>query len=122
MIRFTPIQKVVKLEERRNNMINKEYAELLRKVIENNYKNIKYENINANEKEFYYEFKIEEKISENDFEKLEKEMKNLKKDAFVKLIRISGVYLDSNSNNEMITRITGKALIAKKNYLSITNL
>lgn len=95
-------------------MINKEYAELLQKVIENNYKNIKYENINANEKEFYYEFKIEEKISENDFEKLEKEMKNLKKDAFVKLIRISGVYLDSNSNNEMITRITGKGFNSKE--------
>ena len=95
-------------------MINKESAELLKQVIHNNYKNIKYENINANEKEFYYEFKIEEKISENDFEKLEKEMKNLKKDAFVKLIRISGVYLDSNSNNEMITRISGKGFNSKE--------
>lgn len=95
-------------------MINKESAELLKQVIHNNYKNIKYENINANEKEFYYEFKIEEKISENDFEKLEKEMKSLKKDTFVKLIRISGVYLDSNSNNEMITRITGKGFNSKE--------
>ena len=89
-------------------MINEEYAELLQKVIQNNYKNIKHENINANEKEFYYEFKIEDKISENDFEKLEKEIRKLKKNAFVKLIRISGVYLDGNSNNEMITRISGK--------------
>ena len=89
-------------------MINEEYAELLQKVIHNNYKNIKYENINANEKEFYYEFKIEDKISENDFEKLEKEIRKLKKNAFVKLIRISGVYLDGNSNNKMITRISGK--------------
>ena len=30
-------------------MINEEYAELLQKVIQNNYKNIKHENINANE-------------------------------------------------------------------------
>ena len=89
-------------------MLNKEYAELLQKVIQNNYKNIKHENINANEKEFYYEFKIEDKISENDFEKLEKEIRKLKKNAFVKLLRISGVYLDGNSNNKMITRISGK--------------
>ena len=89
-------------------MINEEYAKLLQQVIHNNYKNIKYENINANEKEFYYEFKIEDKISENDFEKLEKEIRKIKKNAFVKLIRISGVYLDGNSNNKMITRISGK--------------
>ena len=89
-------------------MINEEYAKLLQQVIHDNYKNIKHENINANEKEFYYEFKIEDKISENDFEKLEKEIRKLKKNAFVKLIRISGVYLDGNSNNEMITRISGK--------------
>ena len=89
-------------------MINEEYAKLLQQVIHDNYKNIKHENINADEKEFYYEFKIEDKISENDFEKLEKEIRKLKKNAFVKLIRISGVYLDGNSNNEMITRISGK--------------
>ena len=95
-------------------MINKEYAELLQKVIQNNYKNIKHENISTDEKEFYYEFKIEDKISENDFEKLEKEIKKLKKNAFVKLIRISGVYLDGNSNNEMITRISGKGFNTKE--------
>ena len=89
-------------------MINEEYAKLLQHVIHDNYKNIKHENIIANEKEFYYEFKIEDKISENDFEKLEKEIRKLKKNAFVKLIRISGVYLDGNSNNKMITRISGK--------------
>ena len=95
-------------------MINKEYAELLQKVIQNNYKNRKYENINANEKEFYYEFKIDEKISENDFEKFEREIKRIKKDAYVKLIRISGVYLNGNSNNEMITRISGKGFNNKE--------
>lgn len=89
-------------------MINEEYAKLLQQVIHNNYKNIKYENINANEKEFYYEFKIENKISENDFEKLENEIRKLRKNSFVKLTRISGVYLNGNSNNEMITRISGK--------------
>ena len=95
-------------------MINKEYAKLLQKVIQNNYKNIKYENINATEKEFYYEFKIEEKISENDFEKLEKEIRKLKKNAFIKLIRISGVYLNGNNSNEMITRISGKGFHSKE--------
>ena len=95
-------------------MINEEYAKLLQQVIHDNYKNIKYENINANEKEFYYEFKIEDKISENDFEKLEKEIRKIKKNAFVKLIRISGVYLDGNSNNEMITRISGKGFNTKE--------
>lgn len=95
-------------------MINEEYAKLLQQVIHDNYKNIKYENINANEKEFYYEFKIENKISKNDFEKLEKEIRKLKKNAFVKLIRISGVYLDGNSNNEMITRISGKGFNTKE--------
>ena len=95
-------------------MLNKEYAELLQKVIQNNYKNIKFENINANEKEFYYEFKIDEKISENDFEKFEREIKRIKKDAYVKLIRISGVYLNGNSNNEMITRISGKGFNNKE--------
>ena len=95
-------------------MINEEYAKLLQQVIHDNYKNIKHENISANEKEFYYEFKIEDKISENDFEKLEKEIRKLKKNAFVKLIRISGVYLDGNSNNEMITRISGKGFNTKE--------
>ena len=95
-------------------MINEEYAKLLQQVIHDNYKNIKHENINANEKEFYYEFKIEDKISENDFEKLEKEIRKIKKNAFVKLIRISGVYLDGNSNNEMITRISGKGFNTKE--------
>ena len=95
-------------------MINEEYAELLQKVIQNNYKNIKFENIDADEKEFHYEFKVEEKISENNFESIENEMKKIKKDIFVKLIRISGVYLDGNKNNEMITRITGKGFKNKK--------
>ena len=95
-------------------MINEKYAKLLQQVIHDNYKNIKHENINANEKEFYYEFKIEDKISENDFEKLEKKIRKLKKNAFVKLIRISGVYLDGNSNNEMITRISGKGFNTKE--------
>lgn len=94
-------------------MINEEYAKLLQQVIHDNYKNIKYENINANEKEFYYEFKIENKISENDFEKLENEIRKLRKNSFVKLTRISGVYLNGNSNNKMITRISGKGFNTK---------
>lgn len=94
-------------------MINKESVELLKQVINNNYKNIKYEKTEANEKGFYYEFKIEEKISENDFNYLEKEMKKINKNQFIKLLRTSGVYLDNDSNKEMITRISGKGFNSK---------
>ena len=87
--------------------MNKKCVELLKKVINSNYSNVRLDNINYNDNEFYYEFKVDEKISENDFEKLEKEIKKLDSNIFVKLIRISGVYYEGNSNNEMISRIVG---------------
>ena len=95
-------------------MLNEKGAELLKKVIQNKYNNVSLDNIYADENEFYYEFKINEQISENDFKILEKEIKKLEKHVFVKLLRISGVYLDGKMNNEMITRIVGKCFSSEE--------
>lgn len=89
--------------------MNKKSAELLKKVINDNYKNIRLDDIFYNDEEFYYEFKSDDQVSENDFEKLEKEIRKLDGSICVKLLRISGVYLEGNANNEMITRIVGKS-------------
>ena len=88
--------------------MNKKCSELLKQVINNNYSEISLENISYDDNEFYYEFKSKESVSENDFEKLEKEIKKLDSNVYIKLLRISGVYLNGDSSNEMITRIVGK--------------
>ena len=89
-------------------MINEESVLLLEQVIKNKYKNVSLDSKNFNEENFYYEFKLENKISENDFNELEDEIRKLNSNIYVKLIRISGVYYEGNSNNEMIQRIVGK--------------
>lgn len=89
-------------------MLNKKGVELLKKVIQKEYKNIQLDNVYADENEFYYEFKIDAQVGENDFVFLESEMKKLDKYIYVKLLRISGVYYENNAHNEMITRIVGK--------------
>lgn len=94
--------------------MNEKCCELLKKVINKNYSNIKLDNMFYNDDEFYYEFKSEEQVSENDFAKLEKEIKNLDKNIYVKLLRVSGVYFEGNANNEMITRIVGKGFSNKE--------
>lgn len=53
-------------------MINEKGALLLKQVIEEKYKNIKLDNVYADENEFYYEFKIEKLVSENDFNSFRK--------------------------------------------------
>ena len=90
-------------------MINEKAVLLLEKVIKDKYKNISLDNKVFNEEEFFYEFKLDEKISENDFELLESEINKLDNNCFVKLLRISGVYYNGDANNEMINRISGKA-------------
>ena len=95
-------------------MINEKGVLLLEQIIKNKYKKVELDNKVFNEEEFYYEFKIEDKISENDFEALEKEINKLDNNVFVKLLRISGVYYDGNINNEMIDRISGKAFENKE--------
>ena len=89
--------------------MNKKCVELLKKVINNNYNNVRLDNVSYDDNEFYYEFKSDEQVSENDFEKLENEIKKLDNSVFVKLLRISGVYFEGDADNEMITRIVGKA-------------
>lgn len=83
-------------------------AELLKEVIQNKYQNIRLDSIHHDEEEFFYEFKIDDIVSENNFNELEKEMREIDKDVFVKLLRISGVYYEGDAHNEMITRIVGK--------------
>ena len=95
-------------------MLNKKGAELLKLVINEKYNNICLENISYNEDEFYYEFKIDNSISEKDFNELENSIHNKDNNLYVKLLRISGVYYQGNSNNEMITRISGKAFKTKE--------
>ena len=89
--------------------MNKKCVELLKKVINNYFHNVRLDNIFYDDNEFYYEFKSDEQVSENDFEKLENEIKKLDNSVYVKLLRISGVYYEGNADNEMITRIVGKA-------------
>ncbi len=89
-------------------MINEKGALLLKEVIKESYKNVRLDNIYFDEEEFYYEFKIDDAISENDFEALEKKIKKLDDAMFLKLLRISGVYYEGDSSKEVITRIVGK--------------
>ncbi|MBR0491832.1 MAG: threonine--tRNA ligase [Clostridia bacterium] len=88
-------------------MLNEEGAELLKKVIIKKYGKVELEKISADENEFNFDFKINENIGENDLTDLEKELKK-ESNLYIKLIRISGVYVDGNIENEMINRISGK--------------
>ena len=91
--------------------MNKKCCELLKQAINNLYDNIRLDNMVYNDDEFYYEFKSDNKISENDFKNIEDEIKKIDNSIFVKLLRISGVYYNGDSNNEMIDRIVEKNMI-----------
>lgn len=95
-------------------MLNEKGAELLKEVIIKNYGDVNLDSVYADDNEFYYEFKVEESISENDLEKFEKEIGQINSSIFVKLLRVSGVYFEGNIQNEMITRIVGKAFESKE--------
>lgn len=95
-------------------MLNEKGAKLLKEVIIKNYGDVKLDSINADDNEFYYEFKVEESISENDLEKFEKEIEKIDSSIYIKLLRVSGVYFEGNIQNEMITRIVGKAFESKE--------
>ena len=88
--------------------MNEKCCKLLKEVINKNYSNVRLDKMSYNDEMFYYEFKSDEQVSENDLEKLEDDIKNLDKNIYVKLIRVSGVYYEGNANNLMITRIVGK--------------
>lgn len=89
-------------------MLNEKGVELLKQVIQKKYKNVRLDNMYADENEFYYEFKANDPVSENDFENLENEIKKINHEIYLKLLRISGVYYEGDAHNEMITRIVGK--------------
>ena len=90
-------------------MINEKAVKLLQKYINDNYKKVELEDVSYDKDEFYYEFKIEERISENDLANIENELNKVDDNLYIKLIRISGVYYKGNMKNEMIDRICGKA-------------
>lgn len=89
-------------------MLNEKGVELLKQVIQKKYKDVRLDNMYADENEFYYEFKADDQVSENDFESLENEIKKINHEIYLKLLRISGVYYEGDAHNEMITRIVGK--------------
>ena len=101
-------------------MLNKEGAELLKKVIIKKYGKIEFEKITADENEFYLDFKINQNIGENDFNEIEKEIQN-EGNLYVKLLRISGVYIDGDIKNEMINRISGKTFASKEQLNEFQN-
>lgn len=96
--------------------MNKEIIELLKSKIKSKYKNVCLENIIINEDEYYYDFKSDDVVSENDFSEIENSI-NSNNDSIIKLVRISGVYLDGDSSNEMINRIVFK-IFANKDELA----
>lgn len=94
--------------------MNEKCCKLLKEVINKKYNNIRLDDMAYNDDEFYYEFKSDEVVSENDFEMLEAEMRKLDDSLLVKLLRISGVYYKGDVSNEMITRIVGKSFANKE--------
>ena len=101
-------------------MLNQEGAELLKKVINKKYGKIEFEKITADENEFHLDFKIDQNIGENDFNEFEKEIQK-EGNLYVKLLRISGVYIDGDIKNEMINRISGKAFASKEELNKFQN-
>ena len=94
--------------------MNQKCCELLKIVIKKIYNNVRLDSMFFNEDEFYYEFKADESVSENDLKKIEDEIKKLDNSIYCKLLRVSGVYFEGNANNEMISRVAGKAFASKE--------
>ena len=101
-------------------MLNEKGAELLKSVIIKKYGKIELDKIIADENGFNFDFKISQDIGENDLEELEKEIKKVS-DLYIKLLRISGVYVDGNIENEMINRISGKVFSSKQELKEFEN-
>ena len=89
--------------------MNKKGLRLLKEVINKRYNNISLDNEFVSNDEFYYEFKSSDKVSENDFDEIEKQIRKIDNNIYVKLLRISGVHYNGDVNNEMINRISAKA-------------
>ena len=95
-------------------MLNERGANLLAQIIKERYHNVRMDNLHYDEKEFYYEFKCDEDLGENDFPSLEEEMKKRDASLYIKLLRIGGVYYEGNANNEMLMRIVGKVFKSRE--------
>lgn len=87
--------------------MNEKACSLLEQIIKEKYKNITLDAKYFDENGFYYEFKSDDVVSENDFEEIENKIHELDNEVYVKLKGISGVYYKGNANNEMIIRIKG---------------
>lgn len=88
-------------------MINEKSVNLLKKVLHKKYE-ISYEEVKFDEDKFSYDFDSNDRISENEFLELEKLVHDEDNSIYMKLIRISGVYLHNDSNNKMIQEMIGK--------------
>ena len=91
-------------------MINKKGLDLVKEYLINNY-SIKVEKEEIDKEIFKIEFDSKERLSENEFESIEKEVEKNK--VYLKLIRISGVYKDNDKNKEMIQELVGKCFNKK---------
>ena len=89
-------------------MLNEKGLELIIKEL-NDIEIVKKE---VNEEQFILDFDKEERLSENDFERLEQAVE--KENIYCKCIRISGVYKDGDSNNKMIQELVGKCFKSKE--------
>ena len=79
-------------------MINEKAVLLLEQIIRNKYKNVKLDNKVFNDEEFYYEFKIDEKISENDFAFVDFNIPNIKRYYLYDHHYNSGIFLKIKDN------------------------
>ena len=91
-------------------MINKKGLELVKDYLINKY-NIVIEKEENDKEVFKLDFDSKERLSENEFDSIEKEIEKNK--VYIKLIRISGVYKDNDKNNEMIQELVGKCFNKK---------
>ena len=101
-------------------MLNEKGAEWLKKAIIKKYGKVEHDKIVADDNEFHFDFKIVENIGENDLEELEKKIQK-ESNLYIKLLRISGVYIDGNIDNEMINRISGKVFQSKEDLKEYEN-
>ena len=89
--------------------MNKKCVEILKEILNKKFNDISYDNVYYDDNEVYYEFKSENNLSESDFKGIEDEIYNIDNSLYVKLLRVSSVYIDGDSKNEMINRVVGKS-------------
>ena len=81
---------------------------------------IKVEKEEFDENQFALQFDSKERVSENDFIEIEKELE--KENLYLNCVRISGVYEDGDANKKMIQELVGvcfESLKEKEEYLAL---